>query len=145
MLLNRLFGRLRMPDCVFCRIARGEQEEQVVYEDADTIAFFSNRPLAKGHTLVVPKKHFVNLFDADPVSLEKATVVAQKVAQKMQTALGVEGVDLVNANGRVAGQGLFHFHLHVIPRRKGDGIKLGYKVKRVSEQEMTDLARKLRI
>jgi histidine triad (HIT) family protein len=133
-----------MTDCVFCKIARGEQQEYVVYEDSDVIAFFSNRPIAKGHTLVVPKKHFVNIFDVDAVSLERVTAVAQKLAQTMQKALGVKGVDLVNASGAAAGQGVFHFHLHLIPRKEGDGVKISWKVTRIPRKELEVLVRKMR-
>lgn len=111
-----------MTECIFSRIARREAEASVLYEDHDIIAFLDINPISECHSLVVPKRHSVNIFDTDPGTLEKTVLVAQRLAKKMHAVLSVDGVNILNASGRTAEQDIFHFHFHVIPRREADLI-----------------------
>lgn len=109
-------------ECVFCKIANGETPSEKVYEDDNFIAFLDNNPKAEGHTLIIPKKHFRNLLDM-PASLGNEMLEAVKnVALKLIKEEKTEGFNLVMNNEPAAGQIIFHAHLHIIPRRKGDGL-----------------------
>lgn len=113
-----------MEDCIFCRIIRGEIPSYKVYEDDSVMAFLDIRPISEGHTLVIPKKHFIDLFEIDEETFGKVSSAAKKIANKMKDVLGVDGVNLCHASGAAAEQSVFHFHMHVIPRRKDDGMRL---------------------
>lgn len=111
-------------DCIFCKIVAGEIPCFKVFEDESTLAFMDINPASEGHLLIVPKTHFVNLFDGDDAALEKTIVAARKMAMAMKSALGIDSMNLIQANGPWALQSVEHFHLHLIPRRKNDGVGL---------------------
>ncbi|MGI5898195.1 MAG: HIT family protein [Candidatus Dojkabacteria bacterium] len=104
-----------MKDCIFCKIISGEVDCYKVYEDDDVYAFLDVNPLSKGHTLVVPKKHFENIFDIPDDLLCKVHAVAKKIADNIKSGLNPEGVIIQQNSGRKAGQSVFHFHVHVKP------------------------------
>lgn len=107
------------PSNIFAKILRGEIQAQHVYEDADVVAFMDVMPQANGHTLVVPKAPFRNIFDADPDVLAKAIAVVQKLAIATRKAFDADGVTVMQFNEAPAGQSVFHLHFHVIPRQAG--------------------------
>lgn len=112
-----------MTDCLFCKIAKKEIPANVVYEDPDVVAFLDIKPVHPGHTLVIAKAHSTDLTDMDPVDLQAVMSVAQRVTQ----ALLENGYDGANVSTNVkpaAGQVIFHTHVHVVPRKEGDGLKL---------------------
>ena len=116
-------------DCIFCKIIAGEIPSIKVFEDGNTLAFMDINPLSEGHLLVVPKKHFTTLFDADDDSLAQIFSVVRKLAVALQKALGIDSLNLLQANGRWAVQSVPHFHVHVIPRRENDGVPLDPELK----------------
>jgi histidine triad (HIT) family protein len=107
------------PANIFAKILRGEIPCHKVYEDADTIAFMDVMPQAKGHTLVVPKNPSRNLLDASPADICAVMTTAQKIARAVKTAFSAGGVLVMQFNEAPAGQTVFHFHVHVIPRQEG--------------------------
>jgi histidine triad (HIT) family protein len=107
---------------IFEKIIAKEIPAQFVYEDEHVVAFLDINPNSKGHTLVVPKKCFVNIFDADEKVLAHMMTVAKKIAHALKETTGATGVNLVMNNGVDAGQVVFHAHLHVIPRHAVDGV-----------------------
>jgi histidine triad (HIT) family protein len=111
-----------MKSCVFCRIALHEAHANIIYEDDNVIAFLDVCPANEGHALVVPKRHYENMFDTPDDILASVISVSKKVGQAQKKALAAEAVNLVNASGKEAGQDIFHFHMHVIPRHSNDGI-----------------------
>lgn len=114
-------------DCIFCKIINNDLPCFKIYEDEFVLAFLDINPASEGHTLVIPKKHFENIFEIDKDYLEKIIVVAKNIAEKIkQTNVG-EGANLFQSNGAVAEQVVPHFHLHIIPRRKGDNIDFTQK------------------
>lgn len=113
-----------MENCIFCKIAKGEVPSVKIYEDEKVFAFLELNPLAEGHTLLIPKKHAQDIFDIDQEDLKRLAAAAQKIALKIKEAFGAEGVNLVQRSGKAAEQGVFHFHLHIIPRKNGDGIEM---------------------
>ena len=113
-------------DCIFCKIVAGDIPCFKVLEDDATLVFMDINPASEGHLLVVPKTHFVNLFDGDDAALQKAIVAARKVAVAMKSALGIDSINMLQANGPWAVQSVEHFHLHLIPRRENDGVGLDW-------------------
>lgn len=114
-------------NCIFCKLANGEIPTNTVYEDDDFRVFMDASPATKGHSLIVPKQHFDNLFDMDEELAGKVLTVSKKVASNLKEKLGCEGLNLVQNNGEIAGQTVFHFHMHVIPRYSGDGQSINWR------------------
>lgn len=113
-----------MSDCLFCKIIHGEIPAEKVYEDKDTIAFLDIHPTSIGHTLLVPKKHYDLLTDMPHKELAAFATSLQNVMKGFQTY--ADGVNILQNNGKAAGQLVSHVHFHIIPRRDGDGIRLGH-------------------
>ena len=111
-----------MEECIFCKIVNNEIPSYKVYEDDMVLAFLDVHPMARGHTLVIPKKHYKDIFDIDEEVLSRIGLVCQKIAKSMKDNLGVDGVNLYHASGVDAEQTVFHAHMHIIPRRKDDNI-----------------------
>lgn len=132
-----------MNDCLFCKIIKGEVPSSKVYENENIVAFLDINPVNPGHTLVVPKEHYENFSLADEKTLHHLVEAAQKVAKAIVKALGYEGYNIGVNNGSVAGQVIFHLHVHVMPRRPDDGHKL-WKGKTYGEGEMEKVAAKIR-
>ncbi len=114
---------------MFCRIALREEESFIVYEDEEFIVFLDKYPITQGHTLVAPKRHYVNIFDMPEASVARAFVLARRVAEAQVKALGATGVRIVMNNGRDAGQEIMHAHVHVVP----------YGVPRLGRRELDKL------
>jgi histidine triad (HIT) family protein len=110
-------------DCIFCRIAAGELPAEIVHEDGTTIAFLDINPATRGHALVVPRAHAADIHDVDPEDLVACMRVARDLARRAIDRLGAEGVNLFHSTGGAAWQVIFHFHIHVIPRYSGDGLR----------------------
>ena len=116
-------------DCIFCKIVAGEIPCFKVYEDQAALAFMDVNPISEGHALVVPKKHVVNLFEADDETLARSMAAVRKVSVALKNALGLDSLNLVQANGQWAVQSIPHFHIHLIPRRENDGVGLDWPLK----------------
>lgn len=112
-----------MDDCIFCKIIKGEVPCFKVYEDEDTLAFLDIQPVNPGHTLVIPKKHVANIFDIDEETLNKVNLTIKKVSPIIIKAVGAQGLNIMQNNGKVSGQLVMHAHHHIIPRFEGDGLK----------------------
>jgi histidine triad (HIT) family protein len=112
-----------------------------VYEDDQATAFLDINPISDGHTLVIPKPHFVNVYDIPPDLLCHITSVAQRLIIQYRKALNVEAVNMLHSAGRAARQDVFHYHLHIIPRRADDGLHLGYRPRSGSRDFVATLAR----
>ena len=112
------------PECIFCRIAAGEAPCFKVLENDHVLAFMDIRPAARGHTLVVPKAHCDDLFDADPEDLRAVIACSQRVAHAIRRALRPDGLGVHQLCGAAAGQTVFHYHMHLIPRSHGEPMRL---------------------
>ena len=102
--------------CEFCRLVRREGPASCVYEDKEVMAFLSIRPINEGHTLVIPKKHFENIYEIPDEELAHLFKVVKKVANAVKKGINAEGINIAQNNGRAAGQVVFHLHVHIIPR-----------------------------
>lgn len=111
-------------DCLFCRIVAGELPATRVHEDERTLAFMDIAPWTRGHVLVVPKAHAADLGEISDEDLAAVAAAARRIALLQRERLGAEGNNLLNSFGAAAWQTVFHFHLHVIPRYAGDGMRL---------------------
>lgn len=112
------------PDCLFCKILAGEIPATKVDEDERTVTFMDINPGTRGHALVVPRNHARDLHDIDPEDLAAVGRAGQRLAGRQRDVLGADGINLLNSCGEAAWQTVFHFHLHVVPRYAGDGLKL---------------------
>ncbi len=106
-----------MSACIFCQIIRKEAPVNRVYEDEQVVAFLSHRPVNVGHTLVVPKKHYVNIYEISEDEAAYLFRIVKRVASAVRDAVGAEGVRIVQNNGEAAGQVVFHLHVHIIPMK----------------------------
>jgi len=127
-------------DCIFCRIANGEIPSATLYEDDEYRVILDLNPAAKGHALVLPKKHFDNAEGMSARRLGRAMYIGAAVGKAAKEAFGYDGFNLIQNNGTAAGQSVFHFHLHVIPRREGDGVLPLWKPGTTTPAEMGETA-----
>ena len=136
-----------MENCIFCKIIDKEVPCYEIYEDDLVLAFLDINPVTEGHVLVVPKKHFENIFDIDKEYLERIIIISKKISLKMKEVMGIENINLYQANGSLAGQTVFHFHLHVLPRKQGDKIGLmdGGITKQLEKEQFEEIRKKLLI
>lgn len=134
---------MRDENCIFCKIAAGEIPSTTLYDDEDFRVILDLGPASKGHALIIPKEHYRNLFDLDEEIASKALVLAKKMICKMKDVLGCEGYNIVQNNEEVAGQTVFHFHMHLIPRYKNDNVGLQWHVGDLLEQDKEEILRKL--
>ena len=115
---------MRDPDCLFCKIVAGDVPSQRVDEDERTVAFMDINPATRGHALVVPRNHAVDLLEIDAEDLAATMAATQRLARTAVERFGADGVNLINSCGAAAWQTVFHFHIHVIPRYEGDPLRL---------------------
>ena len=128
---------MKKDDCIFCKIAAGEIPSRKIYEDTDLIAIMDLSPTSKGHSLIIPKEHYTNIYDIDEEIAGKVMKTAKKLATKMTVALNCDGFNLLQNNGETAGQTMFHFHMHLIPRYKdADNNMLKFTSVSFSDEEM---------
>lgn len=111
-------------DCIFCKIIKGEIPSFTVYEDEDFKVILDRFPAAPGHVLIIPKVHYSDMFELSEEAAAKLYPLAKKIAERVKEVTGSEGINIVQNNGEAAGQSVYHFHLHIIPRKMGDGIIL---------------------
>lgn len=117
-----------MDDCIFCKIVKGEIPSAKVFENEHVLAFLDISQVTKGHTLVIPKTHKENLFELTPELAKNIFEVVPSIANALKNEYNPIGLNTVNNNGEHAGQSVFHFHLHLIPRYgKGDGFGAVWK------------------
>ena len=126
-------------DCIFCKIANGEIPSATLYEDKNFRVILDVNPASKGHALILPKEHAGNLYELPDETASKVLILAKKMASKMAEALNCDGLNLVQNNGEIAGQTVFHFHMHLIPRYKGDSVKVGWKPGKLADETKKEL------
>ncbi len=122
-----------MEDCIFCKIANGEIPSATIYEDEDFRVILDLGPATKGHALILPKAHYANIMELPEELAAKAMVLAKKVVTYMTEALPCDGYNIVQNNGEPAGQTVFHFHMHLIPRYVGDRAGVTWKAGELSD------------
>ncbi len=131
-----------MEDCVFCKIADKKLDASIVYEDNNFIAFLDKSPIFKGHTLLIPKKHIETIFDFDESLLKEFIVKTKLLSLAVKNSLNVDGILLINNN--IISQSVPHFHMHIIPRKRGEVLK-GFMWPRTKYKEKEEEEFKLKI
>lgn len=124
-------------NCIFCKIAKGEIPSHKVYEDDDVLAFLDISQVTPGHTLVISKKHFDNFLSAEKDIMHKVMDVAQRIGQAQISILGAKGVNVLTNVNKEAGQSVFHFHVHVIPRYIRDE---GFRIEMKENNKLSELS-----
>jgi histidine triad (HIT) family protein len=127
---------MKKEECIFCKIANGIIPSPAVYEDDDFKVILDRGPASKGHALVLPKEHFDDVFSMDGETAGKAFAVAAKVAKAMNKTYECDGINILQNNKEAAGQSVFHFHIHIIPRYKGDTVNIGWKPGEVTDEQV---------
>ncbi len=134
---------MKKDDCIFCKLANGNIPTNTIYEDDDFRVFLDASPATAGHCLIVPKEHFDDLEDLDEAIAAKTLPLAKKIMLQLKEKLNWDGFNLVQNNREVAGQTVFHFHMHLIPRYKDDGQKIVWKPGSPDEGELEALLKKI--
>ena len=114
-------------NCIFCKIIAGEIPSTAVYEDEDFRAILDVNPAARGHVIILPKKHAENIFELEEAEAAKVFPIAKKIATALMKTYHCDGVNILQNNGEAAGQTVFHLHVHVVPRYYGDGVNIMWK------------------
>ena len=130
---------MKETNCIFCKIANGEIPSQTLYEDESFRVILDVGPATKGHALILPKEHYANLYELPEETAGEVMKLAKKMVVKMTERLGCEGLNLVQNNGDLAGQTVFHFHMHMIPRYQADGQKIGWKPQETTQEELEEI------
>ncbi len=133
---------MRDDKCIFCKIANGEIPSATLYEDEDFRVILDLGPATKGHALILPKNHFANLFEIPEDMDAKAFILAKKIAKKMKDVFGCDGVNIVQNNGVAAGQTVFHFHIHLIPRYEGYHAGVTWKPGTLTDEQREEILQK---
>lgn len=132
-----------MEDCIFCKIIKGEIPSMRVYEDNDCIATMDISPASPGHVLILPKKHLTDLGELDEETAGKLMMVAKEIGRRQKESLDAEGFNVVQNNGRAAGQTVFHYHIHVIPRYAGGPQIAAWEPTSPTREQLSEICEKL--
>ena len=135
---------MRAENCIFCKIAAGEIPSATLYEDDDFRVILDLGPASKGHALILPKNHYRNLYDIDDEVASKAILLAKKMIKKLTPILGCDGYNIIQNNGETAGQTVFHFHMHLIPRYKKDKAGFGWNMGTLKEDDRDEILAKVK-
>lgn len=130
-------------DCIFCKIAAGEIPSYKLCENDTTLAFMDINPANPGHALIIPKGHWKDVIEIPDDMIGHTVATAKKVAQAITTILSPDGLNLVQANGKGAAQSVHHFHIHVLPRRLNDDLKLNWGLRPGNQDEIAALAERI--
>lgn len=135
---------MREENCIFCKILNGEIPSAKLYEDEDFAIILDVGPASHGHALVIPKNHYANLFEMPEDMLAKCMKLAKVWGEKLIKALNADGMNLVQNNGLAAGQTVFHYHLHLIPRYDGDSVGELWTPGSLSEEQRKEILEKVK-
>ena len=131
-------------DCIFCKIANGEIPSATVYEDRICRVILDVNPANKGHALIIPKEHFDNIYSMDAETAAKIFTIATEVAKAQKAELNPDGLNILQNNGEAAGQTVFHFHMHLVPRYIKDNVTMTWIPGKADTEELSALSKALR-
>ena len=130
--------------CIFCKIVHKQIPASIIYEGEAALAFLDIRPLNLGHALVIPKSHFVDIFDSPSITLSKVHAAAKIVSTAIKKATNCDGISIIQQNGKAAGQDIFHLHVHEVPRYEGQKMPSFSELKEVERSKLDDMAKKIK-
>ena len=131
-------------NCIFCKIIRKSVPATIIYENETVIAFLDIRPLNMGHTLVVPLKHYVDIFDIPKETLGQLHIASKQIAPAIKAATDADGISIIQQNGKAAGQDIFHLHVHVVPRFEGQKLPHFNELQIVEREKLNEIAEKIK-
>jgi len=134
---------LQNDECIFCKIAKGEIPSTTVYEDNEFKVILDKFPATSGHMLVIPKEHVENIFEISDENAARIFAVVSEMAKKMKDNLKFDGLNIVQNNGSIAGQSVFHFHIHLIPRYEGDTVNVSWENTEASSEDLEETKKKI--
>ena len=135
--------KMKNDNCIFCKIAAGKIPSKTLYEDEKFRVILDLGPATRGHALVIPKEHYADLYEIPEETAGEAMKVAKKMAAVMTEKLKADGFNIVQNNGEVSGQSVFHFHIHLIPRYEGDGHILSWNSGSPSQEELEEVKQQI--
>ena len=135
---------MKKDDCIFCKLANGDIPTNTLYEDDCVRVIFDAEPAAEGHVLILPKEHFDNIYELNDDTAGHVFKVAKTIATAMNKTLDMDGLNVVQNNGEAAGQTVFHFHMHIIPRHNDDTVNVGWEKHKVSSERIKDITDEVR-
>ncbi|NIQ04349.1 MAG: HIT family protein [Candidatus Korarchaeota archaeon] len=130
-------------DCIFCDIVAGNTPAEKVYEDDRVLAFLDINPISEGHTLIIPKKHYPDIFEIPSHELCELSQTTKKISKSLRISLNAKGVNVLHNSGTAAQQEVPHFHIHVIPRYRGDQINI-FPERKQKKGDLNKIAEKIR-
>ncbi len=139
----RRIRKLQDPDCIFCKIVKGEIPSYKIYEDEHALAFLDINPINEGHTLVIPKNHYETLDEAVADEIPALFSAVHKVTKGVIEGMNPEGYNIFTSAGEVAGQVVKHLHIHILPRWSGDKFRFIWPQQKLSEEKMTEIKEKI--
>jgi len=144
-LVKNIGGKV-MKDCIFCKIVAGEISGHVVYENEHVLAFLDISQTTEGHTLIIPKAHVIDIFEMDSSKMEQIFSIVPKIANALKETFGCSGINVVSNNGKSAGQSVFHYHVHLIPRYGDDkfGIRFVNNMKKYDTEKLEALKNRIK-
>ncbi|HLD58072.1 MAG TPA: HIT family protein [archaeon] len=133
-----------MADCIFCRIVKGEIPSARIFESRNVLAFLDISPAARGHALVIPKKHFETLSEIPKKDLQELVLAVQEVARQIVILVGADGFNVIQSNKKSAGQVIPHLHFHIIPRTEGDALNFDWQHIEQDKEELAAFGKSLK-
>lgn len=130
-------------NCIFCKLAAGDIPTNTVYEDEYLRAIMDAAPANKGHIIILPKSHAANIFELEDIYVEKAFILAKKIAIALKRFLNCDGINILQNNGEAAGQTVFHFHVHIIPRYENDNCNIAWTQCGYEDGEACEIAKNI--
>ena len=134
---------MKKEDCIFCKIVAGEIPSATIYENEEFKVILDRFPANEGHVLILVKEHVPNIFELDPDQAGRLFKLATQIAKIMQKTLGFEHMNVMQNNGTVAGQSVFHFHMHLIPRYENDGITISYAPRDLTDEQIETMRKRI--
>lgn len=131
-------------NCIFCKLANKDIPTNIIYEDDRFSVILDASPATKGHALILPKNHAANIYELPDEDASAVFVLAKKLATKMTKILHCDGFNIVQNNGEVAGQTVFHFHMHLIPRYKGDNVGITWNTGELTDEDKEEILSKVK-
>ena len=134
---------MKKEDCIFCKIAGGEIPSNTIYENSEFKVIMDIAPASKGHVLIIPKEHFKDIYEIDAITAGKLFQLATVVARALKEVLHCDGLNVLQNNGLIAGQTVYHFHMHLIPRYENDQVGLGWHMYELTNEERDEILAKI--
>jgi histidine triad (HIT) family protein len=130
--------------CIFCKIVQKQAPSSIIYEDEEVMVFLDIKPLNMGHTLVIPKAHYVDVFDIPQGLFIQVQKVSKQIALAVKKATNADGISIIQQNGKAAGQDIFHLHVHVVPRFEGQKLQSFSELKEIDRASLDEMAKKIK-